>query len=202
MVPLDGGEKPMSVIRGLASSDDRETRRQAYHAELAAWERVSIPLCAAMNSIKHESNVLAERRGWGDVLNVALYNNHIDQATLDAMMTAARAAFPDFRRYLRAKARVVSGENTLAWYDLFAPLGASTTDLVLARGRELHRDAVWGLQRQAQRIRDARLSRKMDRCRTASRQARRRVLYASAARRVAHYAELQVGLRQRRNAGA
>jgi oligoendopeptidase F len=41
------------------------------------------------------------------------------------MLNAARDAFPDFRRYLRAKARAI-GNPTLAWYDLFAPVGAST----------------------------------------------------------------------------
>ena len=40
-------------------------------------------------------------------------------------MEAARDSFPDFRRYLRAKARAL-GLEQLAWYDLFAPVGAST----------------------------------------------------------------------------
>jgi len=37
-------------------------------------------------------------------------------------MTAAREAFPDFRRYLNAKAHAL-GLSRLAWYDLFAPVG-------------------------------------------------------------------------------
>src|SRR5260221_148661 len=40
------------------------------------------------------------------------------------MQLAARESFPDFRRYLRAKARAL-GVSALAWYDLFAPVGAS-----------------------------------------------------------------------------
>jgi pepF/M3 family oligoendopeptidase len=38
------------------------------------------------------------------------------------MLSAARASFPDFRRYLRAKAAVFGAER-LPWYDLFAPVG-------------------------------------------------------------------------------
>jgi pepF/M3 family oligoendopeptidase len=41
------------------------------------------------------------------------------------MMEAAHAAFPDFRRYLKAKARAL-GLPVLAWYDLFAPVGQAT----------------------------------------------------------------------------
>ena len=40
------------------------------------------------------------------------------------MFTAARESFPDFRRYLHAKARAL-GLPVLAWYDLLAPVGAS-----------------------------------------------------------------------------
>jgi oligoendopeptidase F len=43
------------------------------------------------------------------------------------MMTAAGESFPDFRRYLRAKARAL-GLPALAWYDLFAPVGGSGRD--------------------------------------------------------------------------
>ena len=41
------------------------------------------------------------------------------------MLGAAREAFPAFRRYLRAKARAL-GLERLAFYDIFAPLGADT----------------------------------------------------------------------------
>jgi len=121
----EGGEPeplPMSVIRALATDADRGVRRRAYEAELTAWEKVGVPLAAAMNSIKYEAGTLALRRGWDSPLDAALFNNHIDRATLDAMLSAARASFPDFRRYLRAKAKVFGGER-LAWYDLFAPVG-------------------------------------------------------------------------------
>jgi oligoendopeptidase F len=52
------------------------------------------------------------------VLDEALFQNAIDRPTLDAMMGAAREAFPDFRRYFRAKARLLGAEQ-LAFYDLF-----------------------------------------------------------------------------------
>jgi len=51
----------------------------------------------------------------------------VDRPTLDAMMGAARESFPDFRRYLRAKARAL-GLPALAWYDLFAPVGHSARE--------------------------------------------------------------------------
>jgi pepF/M3 family oligoendopeptidase len=125
-IELDGAlrELPMSEVRNLAYAPERETRRRAYVAELAAWERAAVPLAAALNSVKGEVITLARRRGWADPLDLALFNNSIDRATLDAMLTAARESFPDFRRYLRAKARML-GVKQLPWYDLFAPVRAS-----------------------------------------------------------------------------
>lgn len=132
MVPFARSENddpqplPMSMIRALATDDDRDTRRRAYDAELQTWEQAALPLAAAMNSIKQEAAVMARRRGWGTPLDSALFGNHIDRETLDAMLSAARNSFPDFRRYLRAKARVVSGAERLPWFDLFAPVGKMT----------------------------------------------------------------------------
>jgi oligoendopeptidase F len=115
-------ELPMSMVRNLAHESDRETRRRAYEAELAGWQRVAVPLAAAMNSIKGQVNVVSKRRGWETPLDASLLDNNIDRQTLDAMMTAARESFPDFRRYLHAKAHAL-GLSRLAWYDLFAPVG-------------------------------------------------------------------------------
>ncbi len=139
MVPIEvdgeGRTEPMSVVRNMAYEPDRTIRRRAFEAELAAWERASVPLAAALNSIKGESNTLAARRGWDSVLEGALFHNNIDEKTLDAMMTAARESFPDWRRYLQTKARVL-GLEKLAWYDLFAPVGDDSGTWRYEEGRD------------------------------------------------------------------
>ncbi len=116
-------ELPMSVVRNLAYDANRALRRRAYEAELTGWQQVALPLAAALNSIKGEVNVLSRRRGWQSPLAASLFVNSMDQQALDAMLSAARASFPDFRRYLRAKAHLL-GLPQLAWYDLFAPISA------------------------------------------------------------------------------
>lgn len=125
-IEADGkvSETPMSMVRNLASDADREVRRRAYEVELAGWKKVAVPLAAALNGVKGEVNTLVARRRWGTALDEAIFDANIDRQTLDAMMTAARESFPDFRRYLRAKARAL-GIEWLAWYDIFAPVGES-----------------------------------------------------------------------------
>ena len=115
---------PMSMVRNLADEADRDLRRRAYEAELSGWKQAAVPLAAALNSIKGEVIVLARKRGWQSPLEASLFDSNIDRETLEAMLTAARESFPDFRRYLHAKARVL-GLSQLAWYDLFAPVGES-----------------------------------------------------------------------------
>jgi oligoendopeptidase F len=115
---------PMSAVRALAHDPDRDNRKAAYDAEVAGWKQNEVPLAAAMNSIKGEVSLLCKKRGWNEPLDEALFGANIDRQTLDAMMTAARESFPDFRRYLQAKARALRLPK-LAWYDIFAPLGSS-----------------------------------------------------------------------------
>jgi pepF/M3 family oligoendopeptidase len=127
MVPLEiegqPREAPMSVVRNLASHQERTVRQRAYEAELAAWQRHAVPIAAALNAIKGEVNTLTRRRGWETALDAALFEASMDRQTLDAMLSEARQAFPQFRRYLHAKAKAMK-LSRLAWYDLFAPLSA------------------------------------------------------------------------------
>jgi pepF/M3 family oligoendopeptidase len=121
---VNGDELPITVIRNLAMDGDPAVREAAYRAELVAWEAASVPLAAAMNGIKGEANALNRRRGWEDSLAPALFYNAVDRPTLEAMQSAVVASFPDFRRYLRAKARVLGHrDRALPWWDLFAPVG-------------------------------------------------------------------------------
>ena len=121
---VNGDDLAITVIRNLAMDPDASVREAAYRAELLAWESASVPLAAAMNGIKGEANVVNRRRGWDDSLAPALYYNAVDRSTLQAMQSAVVESFPDFRRYLAAKARVLGHrDRALPWWDLFAPVG-------------------------------------------------------------------------------
>ena len=124
---LDGKTEtlPIAAIRNLSSHADATVRKRAHKAELEAWGSVRTSIAAALNAVKGTSLTLAKRRQWPSVLDWALFNNRIDRPTLNALWEAVREAFPIFRRYLRSKAKKL-GKDQLAWWDLAAPVGAST----------------------------------------------------------------------------
>ncbi len=122
-VEVQGFEEPipMSQVRTLASDSDRAVRKNAYDAELEAWESHSTAISAALNGVKGWALTVGGKRGWKSPLQESLFRSGIDEATLDAMLGAARDAFPQLRRYLHAKAKAI-GVTACAFYDLFAPL--------------------------------------------------------------------------------
>lgn len=115
-------ELPLTELRNLQSDPDPEVRRSAFEAELELLERNAVPFAAALNSIKGQVNELTRRRGWASALDEAIFENRISARSLAAMQGACEAHFPLFRRYLAAKAKFL-GQETLAWYDLLAPVG-------------------------------------------------------------------------------
>jgi oligoendopeptidase F len=122
-IELDGEmrELPLSEIDNMALHPDRDVRRCAHKAGAAARHALAVPLAAAINGVKGQQLTLTQRRGWADPLDAALDANVIDRITLDAMFTALQEALPVYRRYLRAKARLL-GLPRLAGYDLLAPV--------------------------------------------------------------------------------
>ncbi len=125
-VPLtvDGETKslPMSAVRSLATDSRREVRKAAFEAEIAAWAETAMPLAAALNGVKGYQQVVRKRRGYANDIEPTLSANGIDAETLEAMHTACVESFPDFRRYMNAKAKAL-GVEKLEWYDVSAPLG-------------------------------------------------------------------------------
>ncbi len=128
-IEVDLGDQrlPMSAVRNLAHDADAQVRRSAYEAELAAWKENELVIASAFNSIKGEASLLNRRRGWGGLLNESLFRANMDEDALNAMLSAARDAFPVFRRYLRAKASLLGHSGGLPWHDLFAPVGKRST---------------------------------------------------------------------------
>ncbi len=115
---------PMAQARGFATHRDEARRRAAYDGELRAWESAAVPLAAALNGAKGELAVLNRKRGYVDDIEPALRVNCVDRETLDVMTDVVVASLPDFRSYLRAKARLLGHDRGLPWWDLFAPVGA------------------------------------------------------------------------------
>lgn len=113
---------PMPALQNLQRDADPDVRRRAFEAEVAAWVTVREPLAAAMNGVKGAVSVLAKRRGRVDALHNSLDQARLDRPTLEAMLGAMQDSFPAFRKYLRAKAKRL-GQETLPWWDLFAPMG-------------------------------------------------------------------------------
>ena len=117
----------LSAVRNLAYDPDPKVRKDAYEAELACYERIRDAVAFAMNSIKLETISSCKLRGYESPLSMTLKHSHMKRETLDAMLSAMDDYLPKFWQYLKAKAKALGHEKSLPWYDLFAPMGKSST---------------------------------------------------------------------------
>jgi pepF/M3 family oligoendopeptidase len=93
------------------------------------------PLAACLNGVKGTVVTLNRRRGRTDALHEPIDQARIDRETLEAMMGAMHDSFPIFRRYFSAKAKLL-GKESLAWWDLFAPVGKSEKRYTYTEARD------------------------------------------------------------------
>jgi pepF/M3 family oligoendopeptidase len=117
----ENGEKTVTELRSLVNNNDRDIRRRAYEAELAAWKTVEIPMAAALNGVKGYAITVDKRRGWKSPLQKSVFQSRISEKTLNALISTIENALPLFRRYLKMKAKLL-GIEKCAFFDLFAPV--------------------------------------------------------------------------------
>lgn len=127
---------PLAGVRGKAYDPDPAVRKDAYEAEIASYAKMDLPMSYCLNSIKMEARTLAKARRFDTVLDMTLADSRMDRATLDALWTAVRDYLPHFRRYLRAKGKLLGHENGLPFYDLFAPVGECAKKYTIEECRE------------------------------------------------------------------
>jgi len=126
VVPWEGaGRKTVVELRALPFDPDREIRRKANEAELAACKSDEVQMALAINGVKGFSASLNDRRGFRSTLERSILQARITPKTLEALVAEMTAALPLFRRYLRAKAKAL-GVRNLAFFDLFAPVGKAS----------------------------------------------------------------------------
>ena len=125
-VKWNDSEITLSEVRNLAYDASQEVRKNAYFAELKAYESIEKPIAFSLNAIKGEVNTLSELRGFTSPLDQALQSSRLSQETLDTLLEVMREYLPVFRQYLRRKGQLLGHQNGLPFYDLFAPLGKSS----------------------------------------------------------------------------
>ncbi len=135
-VEYEGQTTTLSAIRNKAHEADPAVRKAAFQAELKSYDRIKDAIAYALNSIKLETLNECQLRGYASPLERELKNAHLKKETLEAMFGAMDEYLPKFWQYLRVKARVLGHENGLPWYDLLAPMGASSTKFTAEGARD------------------------------------------------------------------
>lgn len=137
-VPLHGEIKsmPLTMARNLAHDKDAKVRKDAYEAELKAYEKIDDSLAACLSNIKGEVITLYKLRGYESALEETLLKSRVTKKILDAMLAAIVEALPKFREFLKTKANCLGHENGLPFYDLFAPLGTHSQTFDYEQGTQ------------------------------------------------------------------
>ena len=123
MIFPDGRQErlPMSQRRSLLDNPDRRIRKAAFDGGNLAWQSIEDTAASALNAIAGTRLTLNRHRGVDHFLDIALFQAAITRKTLDAMFEALFTNLEIPRRILALKARPM-GRETIAWYDLGAPL--------------------------------------------------------------------------------
>ncbi len=137
MCEYDNNEVTLSYIRNLAYENNQEVRKNAYLAEMKAYEKIEDTLALTLSNIKREVNIMTELRGYENALEKTLESSKMKKETLDAMLSAMRDSLPKFEEYFLAKSKYLNHNNGLPFYDLFAPIGSLDRNYSYEEAKEI-----------------------------------------------------------------
>ena len=73
-------------VRNLAYSEDASVRKDAYEAELKAYEKIKDAISFSLNNIKTQVNTICDLRGYKSPLDQTLEQSYMKRETLEAML--------------------------------------------------------------------------------------------------------------------
>ncbi|MCK9286323.1 MAG: M3 family oligoendopeptidase [Sphaerochaetaceae bacterium] len=114
--------KTVIQLRSMAFDPDRNVREKAFNKELSIWKLHETAFAYALNGVKGTTITLDKKRGYKDPLERSVKQARITDTVLEALIGSIESYLPMFRRYLKAKAKLM-GLPKLAFFDLFAPVG-------------------------------------------------------------------------------
>ena len=127
-VEYNGEILTLPEVIGKSEDKDPKVRKNAYEAELKAYEKVDKAIAFAMGGVKGEVNTLTEVRGYKSALDKAPVDSRMSEASLNAMIDSMKEYLPVFRKYLKRKGELLGHTNGLPWYDLYALTGKMSVE--------------------------------------------------------------------------
>ena len=136
-IEVDGEEKLLSVgqVNNLSSHEDADVRKRSFEALESVWKKKEDFFATALNHLAGFRLAVYKKRGWHSVLKEPLLRNRMSEATLSAMWGAIGANKAPFVEYLEEKAKIL-GTEKMNWYDMDAPITASTKKMTYQEGAE------------------------------------------------------------------
>lgn len=134
-IEVDGELKSLSVgqASNLSAHKDPAIRKDSFEKLEEAWLEKEDFFATTLNHLAGFRLAVYEKRGWDSVLEEPLNYNRMSEETLDAMWGAISANKTPFVNYLNEKAKIL-GTEKMNWYDLDAPVTASTKTLSYQEG--------------------------------------------------------------------
>lgn len=124
-VPIELDEELQEVSIGQALNEtingkDRESRKRAAEAVDETCVAHADTVAAILNRVAGSRLAIYEQRGWDNKLKEMLEHNRIQEASIDAMLTAIDDNKDLYRAYIERKLKV-AGQDPASWFDLESP---------------------------------------------------------------------------------
>lgn len=146
-VKMGDKEITLSEVRNLAYDNDKDIRKNAYEAELKAYEQIDDAVALALSNIKREVTEMNTLRGYDSALEKTLISSRMQKETLDAMIDAMKDYRQHFERYLKAKATYLGYEKGLPFYELFAPVGKLDKNYTYEEAKAIVNESFYGFSK-------------------------------------------------------
>ncbi|MBL0387402.1 M3 family oligoendopeptidase [Tumebacillus sp. ITR2] len=137
-ITVDKDGQPTQLSIGQAQNryqghEDRAVRQDAFKKWEEAFTEQEELISSALNHLGGFRLQVYKHRGWESVHQEPLEINRMSQATLDVMWNTINEYREPFVKYLNRKANLI-GLERLAWSDIHAPIGESTSTLSYDEG--------------------------------------------------------------------
>nr|WP_254178182.1 MULTISPECIES: M3 family oligoendopeptidase [unclassified Planococcus (in: firmicutes)] len=122
-IEVDGELQQVSIGQALneaINGKDRASRKRAAEAVDETCVAHADTVAAILNRVAGSRLAIYEQRGWNNKLKEMLEHNRIQEASIDAMLTALDDNKDLYRAYIERKLKV-AGQDPAGWFDLESP---------------------------------------------------------------------------------